>query len=93
MWKFVDEICPRCAIDLATVKPERIRWRWFHPYSRCPNCGDVCPVIEVEPEPKVKGRKGAPEPEAPAEAPNEKPEAGPESPPGEAPAEEPGPEE
>lgn len=66
MWKFVDKICSRCAVDLTTVEPERIRWRWLHPYSRCPNCGDVCPVIEVEPEPELpraKGRRGAPEPE------------------------------
>lgn len=62
MWKFVDEKCSRCAVDLTTVEPGRIRWRWLHPYSRCPNCGDVCSVIEVEPEPEP-----APAPEPPAE--------------------------
>jgi len=64
MWKFVDERCPRCAIDLTTVEPERIKWRWLHSYSRCPNCGDVCNVVEVEPEPVV-----APEPEVVEPAP------------------------
>ncbi|MBA7582015.1 hypothetical protein ES708_23934 [subsurface metagenome] len=89
MWKFVDEKCPRCAIDLTTVEPERIRWRWLHPYSRCPKCGDVCPVVEVPDKPESEAGLELPPREAPEEKPE--PEVGPEAPPGEAPAEEPGP--
>ncbi|GAI72643.1 unnamed protein product [marine sediment metagenome] len=87
MWKFVDEKCSRCAIDLTTVEPERIRWRWLHPYSRCPKCGDVCPAVEVPDKPESEAGLELP----PREAPAEEPEPEPEAPPGEAPAEEPGP--
>lgn len=91
MWKFVDKICPWCATDIATVEPKYIGERGRHPYGVCPNCSRACPVIEVEPKPKARGRRAAPEPvsePAVEEAPSEEPEPEPAPEPGVEPSEE-----
>ena len=65
MWQFKEKTCPKCGIDLTGVEPQRIGGEERHPYSVCPNCGRICPVIEVdsetEPEPAAEPVAEAPE--------------------------------